>query len=83
MGLMKTRESIKTLSNVIQHAKGEYIHLFSDDDLYTQGTLAKILKAIRDDKPSAMCLNHFSFRENTKLREAFLPEKDQSFSLGQ
>lgn len=72
----------KNITNVLANAKGKYIHLFSDDDLYTENLLKQILEEIAKTAPSVICLNHFSFTDDGKIKPPFLPSKRKAFSDG-
>jgi len=67
--------------SAISLAKGEYIFLFSDDDLLTKATLARILEQIQKGDVDLICLNHFCFK-NHDIKcsfPPFLPEKKIEF----
>jgi glycosyltransferase involved in cell wall biosynthesis len=67
--------------SAISLAKGEYIFLFSDDDLLTKATLARILEQIQNGDVDLICLNHFCFKNHdiTCSFPPFLPEKKIEF----
>lgn len=67
--------------SAISLAKGEYIFLFSDDDLLTKQALSRILDQIQNGDVDLICLNHFCFK-NHDIKHAFppfLPEKKIEF----
>ena len=70
--------------NVIKHSLGEYVFLFSDDDILLPHSLDKILEEIEETSPEVMCLNHFAFRNNSLCDRLppFLPGKRKRFECG-
>ena len=49
----------------LKNAKGEYIHLLSDDDILLPGAVDKILKLIEYEKPDYINLNSFTYSTDT------------------
>jgi len=70
--------------NVIQAAQGEYIFLFSDDDLFTEGLLSALFLIIEKNY-DVIALNHYAFTHDptTPLTPCFLPKIDKEFSQGE
>ena len=70
--------------NVIQAAQGEYVFLFSDDDLFTEGLIARLLFFIYQDY-DVIVVNHFAFDKDPKkpLTGSFLPKIDKEFKSGE
>lgn len=70
--------------NVIQCSLGEYVFLFSDDDILLPFSLDKILEEIETMSPVMICLNHFAFKNhNLNCRQPpFLSTKRKRFSSG-
>ena len=66
--------------NVIQQAQGAYVLLFSDDDLFMEGFLEKLL-AVLENPYDVVVLNHFAFTQDPHkpLTPCFLPKKDEEF----
>lgn len=70
--------------NVIQAAQGEYVFLFSDDDLFTEGLIARLLVLIHQDY-DVIAVNHFAFDKDPQkpLTGSFLPKIDKEFKSGE
>ncbi len=70
--------------NVIQAAQGEYVFLFSDDDLFTEGLIARLLFFIYQDY-DVIVVNHFAFDKDPEkpLTGSFLPKIDKEFKSGE
>lgn len=49
--------------NCLQMAKGEYIHLLSDDDILLPGAIEKILMLIEEEQPDYINLNSYTYAE--------------------
>lgn len=66
---------------VIKAAQGEYVLLFSDDDLVTDGLIENILLLLKQSY-DVIVLNHFAFDHDPKrpITPPFLPEKDKLFA---
>lgn len=47
--------------NCLQKARGEYVHLLSDDDILLPGAIKKILSLIDKEKPDYINLNSFTY----------------------
>lgn len=71
--------------NCLTQALGDYVFLFSDDDLLMPGSIEAILEAMDFYNPTVLCLNHFCFKKhNLKDRfSSFLPFKNKIFSEGE
>ena len=70
--------------NVILQSQGEYIFLFSDDDLLTKGLIEELLLILRRDD-DIICLNHFPFFDHTikNRKKEFLPRKNKEYKIGE
>lgn len=80
----KTNRGIdENILNVISNARGEYVHLFSDDDLLTDGALKVIINEIKKVHPEVLSLNHYCFKETGEVLPPFLPEKKVVFEKGE
>jgi len=68
----------------IQHASGDYISFFSDDDIALPGTFKCVLDSIDNYRPSIICLSHYGFEGDDYLtkRRVFYPEVDKLFENG-
>ncbi|HIW80358.1 MAG TPA: glycosyltransferase [Candidatus Acetatifactor stercoripullorum] len=51
----------KNFLKCLQLARGEYIHLLSDDDILLPGAVAKILSLIESERPNYINLNSFTY----------------------
>ena len=51
----------KNFLKCLQLARGEYIHLLSDDDILLPGAVAKILSLIESERPDYINLNSFTY----------------------
>ena len=47
--------------NCLQKARGEYIHLLSDDDILLPGAVEKIMSLIEQEKPGYINLNSYTY----------------------
>lgn len=74
----------RNIVNVIKHSLGEYIFLFSDDDLLMPDSIDRIMKEIEKSSPMLICLNHFAFRNHDVLDRtpSFLPRRRRCFTSG-
>ncbi len=72
----------KNILNAILNSKGEYVHLCSDDDLFTKGLLEEVLAEIQRTRPSVISLNHFSFKQSGEVLPPYLPCKRALFTNG-
>ena len=68
----------------IEHASGDYISFFSDDDIALPGTFKCVLDSIANHRPSIICLSHYAFEGDDYLtkRRVFYPEVDKLFENG-
>ncbi|PCI94995.1 hypothetical protein COB11_03195 [Candidatus Aerophobetes bacterium] len=81
-GFKENKGIDQNIVNVVKHAQGEYVQLFSDDDLFTKDLLKTILDEVVKTSPMAICLNHFSFKQRPQSSKPFLPNKRLSFENG-
>ena len=51
----------RTFLNCLQKARGEYIHLLSDDDILLPGAVEKIMSLIEQEKPDYINLNSYTY----------------------
>jgi glycosyltransferase involved in cell wall biosynthesis len=84
IGFEKNRGIDANIVNVIQHASGEYIFLFSDDDVFKEGLLEQILSLL-DSSYDVIVLNHYGFTQDPHkpLTPCFLPQINRTFSCGE
>jgi len=67
----------------IQHAKGKYAALLSDDDVYLSPIIPTILNVINVKGYCLICLNYYSFNTDfTKISKTFVSQIDKEFSRG-
>jgi glycosyltransferase involved in cell wall biosynthesis len=74
----------RNLISCIQYASGDYVSLFSDDDIVLPGTFDCILDLINQHDPSIICSSHYAFEGNNYLtkRRVFFPKKNKIFNNG-
>jgi glycosyltransferase involved in cell wall biosynthesis len=75
----------RNIVNVLSHCLGEYVFLFSDDDVLLPDSLKKILQELKEKHPVAMCLNHFAFKHPHvhERTPSFLPTRRKVFTSGE
>ena len=67
----------------IQNARGEYISMFSDDDIALDGAFDSIISTIKKYKPSVIHLNYYPFKNDwSKKQNCFFKEEDVVFKDG-
>jgi glycosyltransferase involved in cell wall biosynthesis len=68
----------------IEHAKGDYLSLFSDDDIALPGTFTRIIDELLNTHPVILCVNHHPFQASDPglhFPDIF-PKIDQVFTDG-
>lgn len=74
----------KNIENCFLKAQGEYVFLFSDDDILLPGSLVEIIQCLKDKEPSTICLNHFTFKNHSLVHRLppVLSNKNICFEKG-